>query len=209
MSDVGPSLIDLCEVIERKEEGSVELGADTEPQSLCFYKVLNGKIILTYIGVISGKLRYAKDQIEHELIKLMKADNVVHITIHLTSTGGDSEIAREFVDYMKRLQKTKVAHFTIIVSTLCYSAASYILAAADCAMMFRDTHYLIHSNIIGNNMDESKKLTDSYNSMFSKVYSRRGKFSRLDFFNLLSDKTKDFIFTAESALTAGLIDSIL
>ena len=198
-------LIELCEIVER----GLEPDDDSEPTSYYEFTVnpTKGQFVVTYCGCITKDLIKLIDAIEIASIEMTTPE--LKVTIHLSSGGGNTKYSIMFVKYMKGLQKSGRAKFTVIASTNCCSAATYILCAADCSFIYSHTQFVIHSNVTILDTAGAKKCIADYNRRYAKMYSARGNYSTKDFLELLNDPTKDYIFTPEAALAAGLINLIL
>jgi len=198
-------LRDLCTVIEREKAE----GGDGEPSSYYEYtsNKESGVFTASYNGHICGELMRLVDAIESASVEMETP--ILKVTIHLCSTGGNTKYSIMFVKYMKLLQKSNRANFKIVANTNCCSAATYILAAANTACIFSDTSFIVHSNYVELNTIGAKKCVSQYNDKFAEMYSKRGKYTFQNFIELLNDPTKDYIFTPEAALTAGIVDMVI
>lgn len=179
-------------------------------QKMTPYQFLNekkdGKQIITLSGVI--RKRYWDDDrcIDAKLIRDTLDGVTDDVVIRLNSVGGDVFEGMEIYNYLK----DHSSHITVEVTGQAASAATFILAGADTAVMNTGTIIMIHeaSTMCWGNKSDLKKAVQAMETIDQSIvdiYVERTGQSEKQIEQWITDEK---YFTAEEAVKYGFADEV-
>lgn len=166
----------------------------------------NGKHILTLSGNIRKRYWSEDKSIDAALVR-DELDGVDgDITIRLNSGGGDVFEGIEIYNYLKE----HPGNVTVEVTGLAASAATFIVAAADEAIMNTGTSFMIHeaSSFAWGNKAELKKVLNALETIDDSIiaiYSERTGQTKEQLTDWMAEEKW---FTAEEAVKNGFADKV-
>lgn len=141
-----------------------------------------------------------------EIIESSKEDDGV--TVFINSSGGDTQVAMGLYDLLKSWPQRKVG----IVAGRAESGASLILQACERRLITVNSTVMLHASSIsiGNTSIENAQAAvnkfRAYDDKFFEIYAERAGAS----IDRIEDMAhRDVHFTAQGALTAGLVDEVI
>ena len=137
--------------------------------------------------------------------KLAEADG--DVDLHVASVGGSGSDATAIFAQIKQFNKGKV---TARVDGFCFSAASYVICAADTVIAARDSEFMIHEASGGGwgTAEELKTAADSIeqlNQIMTKAYAAKTGQSEA---TIKADMSATTFMNAQEAMEYGLVDKI-
>lgn len=166
----------------------------------------DGKHILTLSGVIRKRYWDEDKSIDAELVSDSLDGVTDDIVIYLNSTGGDVFQGIEIYNYLKNHS----SHITVEVTGTAASAATFIVAGADEAIMNTGTSFMIHeasSFAWGNKADLKKTLNalETIDDSIISIYTEKTGQSNEQLTDWMEEEKW---FTAEEAVEYGFANSV-
>lgn len=179
-------------------------------QKMTPYQFLNentdGKQIITLSGVIRKRYWDGDKCIDAKLIRDTLDGVTDDVVIRLNSVGGDVFEGVEIYNYLK----DHSSHITVEVTGQAASAATFILAGADTAVMNTGTIIMIHeaSTMCWGNKSNLKKVLQAMETIdqpIIDIYAERTGQSEKQIEQWIADEK---YFTAEEAVKYGFADEV-
>lgn len=166
----------------------------------------DGKHILTLSGVIRQRYWDDDKSIDAKLVSDSLDDVTDDIVIYLNSTGGDVFQGIEIYNYLKNHS----SHITVEVTGTAASAATFIVAGADEAIMNTGTSFMIHeasSFAWGNKADLKKTLNalETIDESIIAIYTEKTGQSNEQLNDWMEEEKW---FTAEEAVKYGFANKV-
>lgn len=166
----------------------------------------DGKHILTLSGTIRQRYWDDDKSIDAELVSDSLDGVTDDIVIYLNSTGGDVFQGIEIYNYLKNHS----SHITVEVTGTAASAATFIVAGADEAIMNTGTSFMIHeasSFAWGNKADLKKTLNalETIDDSIISIYTEKTGQSNEQLTDWMEEEKW---FTAEEAVEYGFANSV-
>lgn len=166
----------------------------------------DGKRIVTLSGVIRKRYWEDDDCIDAKLLRNTLDGVEDDVTIRLNSPGGDVFEGVEMYNYLKDHK----SHITVEVTGQAASAASFILAGADTAIMDVGSVVMIHEASCfcwGNKNDMKKSLEalEAIDQSILDIYTNRTGQSAEQITQWMAEEKN---FTADEAVTYGFADEV-
>lgn len=166
----------------------------------------DGKHILTLSGTIRQRYWDDDKSIDAELVSDSLDGVTDDIVIYLNSTGGDVFQGIEIYNYLKNHS----SHITVEVTGTAASAATFIVAGADEAIMNTGTSFMIHeasSFAWGNKADLKKTLNalETIDESIISIYTEKTGQSNEQLTDWMEEEKW---FTAEEAVEYGFANSV-
>lgn len=174
------------------------------------YQFLNekrdGKQIVTLSGVIRKRYWDGDKCIDAKLLRDTLDGVTEDVVIRLNSVGGDVFEGVEIYNYLK----DHSSHITVEVTGQAASAATFILAGADTAVMNTGTIIMIHeaSTMFWGNKSDLKKVAQAMETIdqsIINIYVERTGQSEKQIEQWMTDEK---YFTAEEAVKYGFADEV-
>lgn len=166
----------------------------------------DGKHILTLSGSI--RKRYWEDEkaIDAELVRDALEGVTEDVVIKLNSNGGDVFEGIEIYNYLK----SHPSHITVEVTGLAASAATFIVAGADKAIMNTGTSFMIHeaSSFAWGNKSELQKVLNALETIDDSIISIYEAKTGQSKEQLTDWMTEEKWFSAEDAVRFNFADEV-
>lgn len=166
----------------------------------------NGKHILTLSGNIR-KRYYSEDKsIDAALVQDALKDITEDVVIRLNSNGGDVFQGIEIYNYLKN----HPSNITVEVTGVAASAATFIVAGADKAIMNTGTSFMIHeaSSFAWGNKAELKKVLNALETIDDSIIAIYTEKTGQTTEQLNEWMEGEKWFTAEEAVKYGFADEV-
>lgn len=166
----------------------------------------NGKHILTLSGNIR-KRYYSEDKsIDAALVQDALKDITEDVVIRLNSNGGDVFQGIEIYNYLKN----HPSNITVEVTGVAASAATFIVAGADKAIMNTGTSFMIHeaSSFAWGNKAELKKVLNALETIDDSIIAIYTEKTGQTTEQLNDWMEEEKWFTAEEAVKYGFADEV-
>lgn len=166
----------------------------------------DGKHILTLSGVIRKRYWDDDKSIDAELVSDSLDDVTEDIVIYLNSTGGDVFQGIEIYNYLKN----HPSHITVEVTGTAASAATFIVAGADEAVMNTGTSFMVHeaSSFAWGNKSELKKVLNALETIDDSIISIYVEKTGQSTDQLTTWMEEEKWFTAEETVKYGFANKV-
>jgi ATP-dependent protease ClpP protease subunit/phage major head subunit gpT-like protein len=156
-----------------------------------------------------GESWYGDTIAAKDFVRDVAALDVEHLTVRINSYGGSVTDGIAIHNALKRHS----AQVTTVIDGIAASIASLIAMAGDTVEMAENAQIMIHAPWgyqVGNSADmrEYADMLDSWADAMSTTYASKTGTDKAEFLALLTDG-KDHWYTAEQALEAKLIDTVI
>ena len=137
--------------------------------------------------------------------KLAEADG--DVDLHVASVGGSAGDATAIFAQIKQFKKGKV---TARVDGFCFSAASYVICAADTVIAARDSEFMIHEASSGawgtaEKLKTAANSLEQFNQTMTKAYAAKTGQSEA---TIKADMAATTFMNPQEAMEYGLVDQI-
>lgn len=166
----------------------------------------DGKQIVTLSGIIRKRYWEGDKCIDAKLLRDTLEGVTEDVTIRLNSNGGDVFEGVEMYNYLK----DHPSHITVEVTGIAASAATFILAGADTAVMNVGTVVMIHeaSTLCWGNKGDLKKVMEAMETIDQSILDiytdRTGQSAE----QIRQWMTEEKHFTADEAVKYGFADEV-
>lgn len=166
----------------------------------------DGKHILTLSGVIRKRYWDDDKSIDAELVSDSLDDVTEDIIIYLNSNGGDVFQGIEIYNYLKN----HPSHITVEVTGTAASAATFIVAGADEAVMNTGTSFMVHeaSSFAWGNKSDLKKVLNALETIDDSIISIYVERTGQSTDQLTTWMEEEKWFTAEETVKYGFANRV-
>lgn len=166
----------------------------------------DGKHILTLSGVIRKRYWDDDKSIDAELVSDSLDDVTEDIIIYLNSNGGDVFQGIEIYNYLKN----HPSHITVEVTGTAASAATFIVAGADEAVMNTGTSFMVHeaSSFAWGNKSDLKKVLNALETIDDSIISIYVEKTGQSTDQLTTWMEEEKWFTAEETVKYGFANRV-